>query len=167
MPDYVRGACCRRLFHWREESLEMRDLHSTAPNAFALLQSCISSVFSIFFSPSSFFHLMLSRPAATHSVHPDLSRATTLGAARPDFLLLLAVFQCHLSSQFFRFLLYCPACSMCVGVGANKAVFEVCVFKMKTHPQNPAVLLKCWGKKTLWDSNITASVSLQNKRSCV
>lgn len=60
---------------------------------------------------------MLSLPAATRLVRRDLSRATTLGAALPDFLLLLAVFQCHLSSQSFHFLFHCPACSACVGGG--------------------------------------------------
>lgn len=122
MQDYVRSGCCRKRLHWREQSLEMCDLYSTAPNAFVLLRSCISSAFSLsrllslFPHPPS-FHLMLSLPAATHLVRGDLSRATTLGAALPDFLLLLAVFQCHLSSQSFHFLSHCPARSMSVVVG--------------------------------------------------
>lgn len=47
MRDYVRGGCCRKHLHWREQSLEMCDLYSTAPNAFVLLRSCISSAFSL------------------------------------------------------------------------------------------------------------------------
>lgn len=58
----------------------------------------------LFFSPSS----ALSLPAATHLLCWDFIRPTTLGAASPDFSLLLAFFQFHLFTQSFHFLLYSP-----------------------------------------------------------
>ena len=106
----------------REQSLEMCDLYSAAPNAFVLLRSCISFASFSFLSLSLLFSLpsdALSLPAATHLVLLHLSQPTTCGAALPVsllllLLLLLALFQLCLS--FFNCPSHSPACSACVGV---------------------------------------------------
>lgn len=95
------------LHEGREQSLEMCDLYSAAPNAFVLLRSCISfaslSLSLLFSLPSD----ALSLPAATCSVLLLLSQPSTFGAALPLSLLLLA---------FFLLCLPPPPASSCVGV---------------------------------------------------
>lgn len=128
---------CRKLFHWWEQSLEMCDLYSAAPNAFVLLRSCISSaslpLLLSLFPPLLLPSDALPLPAATHLVHLDLSRPTTLGASLPDFLLLLAFSQSHLSPQSFHFLSRCPLVSTCVGV------------RPQPWTNDKAVLIYMWG----------------------
>lgn len=103
----------------REQSLEMCDLYSAAPNTFVLLRSCISfaplSLSFLFSFPSDAFSL----PAATCLVILHLAQPTTFTAALPVSLLPLAFFQVCLSSPsnpLFFLLLHSPASSACVGV---------------------------------------------------
>lgn len=109
MQDFVWSAFCRKLVQWREQSLEMCDLYSAAPNAFVLLRSCISfASFSLSLSLSfvSFFPfpLMLARslPAAIHLVLLHRGQPTTVT------LLLLAFFQLFLSFLLPLFCFYFP-----------------------------------------------------------
>lgn len=63
---------CRRLVHWRKQSVEMCDLYSAASNAFVLFRSYTGSAslsLSLLFLPPS---NALSLPAATRLVRRDL-----------------------------------------------------------------------------------------------
>lgn len=144
MQDFLWSAYCRKLVQWMEQSLEMCDLYSAAPNAFVLLRSCIS-----FASLSlSFFFLLpsdaLSLPAATHLVHLDLSQPTTFSAALPVSLFLLAFFPApsFLSIISFPISLSCLFCMCRCDTGAllqsncNKAILQ-CVNKTTS----PRILL--------------------------
>lgn len=102
----------------REQSLEMCDLYSAAPNTFVLLRSCISFASLSLSLLSSLPSDAVSPPAATRLVLLHLSQPTTFGAPLPVSLLLR-----HFSSSVCSLLppplfppSHSPACSACVGV---------------------------------------------------
>lgn len=88
----------------REQSLEMCDLYSAAPNTFVLLWSCISfASLSLFFSlPSD----ALSLPAATLLVLLHLAQPTALRAAQSASLPLLAALSFSILSSLFPLYLF-------------------------------------------------------------
>lgn len=90
----------------REQSLEMCDLYSAAPNTFVLLWSCISFAslsLSLFFSlPSD----ALSLPAATLLVLLHLAQPTALRAAQSASLPLLAALSFSILSSLFPLYLF-------------------------------------------------------------
>lgn len=111
----------------REQSLEMCDLYSAAPNTFVLLWSCISfAPLSLLFSlPSD----ALSLPAATLLVLLHLAQPTTLRAAQSASLPLLAALSFSILSSLFPlylffsfksllFFVFCFFFPACVGVTA-------------------------------------------------
>lgn len=92
----------------REQSLEMCDLYSAAPNTFVLLWSCISFA-SLSLSLSLFFSLpsdALSLPAATLLVLLHLAQPTALRAAQSASLPLLAALSFSILSSLFPLYLF-------------------------------------------------------------